>query len=70
MPEGNSTTGTASCCAGYMSTYFQAQEMAYNSSSEDVTPETSTSSTEKSEVDSSGNNTFAAKKGKAEGECS
>lgn len=39
------------------------------SAGDDVTPTTSSSgSTEKSEVDSAGNNTFAAKKGKAEGE--
>lgn len=47
--------------------FYVAREAASISSSDDVIPTTSsTDSTEKSEVDLSGNNTIAAKKGKYE----
>lgn len=56
---------SAAGCTGCPALRFEPFESVAD---DDVTPTTSSSaSTEKSEVDSSGNNTFAAKKGKAEG---
>lgn len=67
----NANAPSAAECNGCstMTSFNESRDTASVASSDDVTPTTSsTDSTEKSEVDSAGNNTFAAKKGKAEGQ--
>lgn len=70
---GNAVVATipaATGCNGCSPTFYEGRDAASISSADDETPTTSsTDSTEKSDGSSSGNNTFAAKKGKAEGYC-